>query len=202
VYTKNEAGFSAIDTVLAVVLVAAIAAVGYIGYMNLQGTTSLSANPLLPQAMKTYTDPAGIYSLKYPSNWSASSEQSSVQAVAGWPTLADPQAGAIDPPHKQGTVVGVNVFNGSDFSAYEKQVRGSLSSNGTATFTDTKVGSNPAFIERWTVNGEESESYVIGSGAYYVALQMELTAPKPFLTNNLAYLHQFTAMAQSVKVLK
>jgi len=82
---KNESGFSAVETILLLVVVIALAGVGYYVYKAKKNTTSTynsaanASTTTKPAVKTTTTDPtaswksftstAGKFSLKYPSNW-------------------------------------------------------------------------------------------------------------------------------------
>jgi hypothetical protein len=78
----TQAGFSALDTVLAVVLVAAIGAAGYFAYINMHKSSqspTASASPLPHETPSPSQDPTAAWktyhssyenaSFKYPSDW-------------------------------------------------------------------------------------------------------------------------------------
>ena len=200
-HMKKQAGFSVIDITLTVALAAAIVAVGYIAYQNFQGTPAASALPFLPVATKSYTDPAGVYSLQYPAKWSVSAMPSMMESGSMLQT-ADSMATVINPPHKTSGVITVNVYDAApSLASYETQVK-QAATQGTVTFTNTMVGSMPAFIEHQDVAGVTTENYSVGSGSYIVTFTMTLTTGKPELINNMSYLHQFTDIARSIKFLK
>ncbi len=66
---KNQAGFSVIESVLILVIVGMVGLVGWFVWQSENKTTKLySHSSNSPIFYKTYTDPAKVYSFKYPAN--------------------------------------------------------------------------------------------------------------------------------------
>ncbi|HET8991571.1 MAG TPA: hypothetical protein VFN31_00865 [Candidatus Saccharimonadales bacterium] len=69
---NNQKGFSAVEATLILVIVILIGIVGYMVYKNHHNTTkaSVSSAPANPYAgWKTYTDSSGVFTFKYPADW-------------------------------------------------------------------------------------------------------------------------------------